>query len=514
MRNSSTSREKLAASLDVLEQLQSDGRRVFKSKELGRIHRERLVRNGFLREVIKGWLISSSPDAHDGDSTPWFASFWMFCATYCQDKFGNNWHLSPEQSLVLHGENTVIPQQLIVQATTGSHNNTTLLFGTSLYDLRIPQMPPTEDVTTLDGMPLLTPAAALVRVSEAFFASYPVEAAIAIGKLTNPSDLIGRLLGGGHTVIAGRLAGAFRRLGQENVANEILAAMKSGGFEARETDPFTPLHSFNSTCLEDPPLVTRIRFLWNEMRQSVIDTFPQAPGLPADPSRYLKNVDDIYQSDAYHSLSIEGYRVTPALIDQVRSGQWNPKDSDAHRQHHNALAARGYWQCFQSVRGAVEKVIKGQNAGELARDSHNDWYRALFQPSVAAGVMPAQTLAGYRKDAVYLKMSRHLPPRAETVRFGMAALFDLLEAEPEPSVRAVLGHWMLGYIHPYVDGNGRIARFLMNLMLASGGYPWTVILVEQRKAYLEALECASVDMDIQPFADFIAHQARLAMTKT
>ena len=56
-------------------------------------------------------------------------------------------------------------------------------------------------------------------------------------------------------------------------------------------------------------------------------------------------------------------------------------------------------------------------------------------------------------------------------RIGRAALFELLENEIEPSVRAVLGHWLFGYIHPYPDGNGRIARFLMNVMLASGGYP-------------------------------------------
>jgi Fic family protein len=64
----------------------------------------------------------------------------------------------------------------------------------------------------------------------------------------------------------------------------------------------------------------------------------------------------------------------------------------------------------------------------------------------------------------------------------MPALFDLLEAEPEPAVRAVLGHWLFGDIHPYMDGNGRMARFLMNAMLASGGYAWTVIRVEERAA--------------------------------
>ena len=42
-------------------------------------------------------------------------------------------------------------------------------------------------------------------------------------------------------------------------------------------------------------------------------------------------------------------------------------------------------------------------------------------------------------------------------------------------------------------------------MLASGGYPWTVIPVEERKAYMAALEKASVENDIEPFAKFLAH---------
>jgi len=61
--------EKLAESLDVLEALQQGNRRVFRSDDLSRVHRERLVENGFLQEVMKGWLISSSPDTEAGEST-------------------------------------------------------------------------------------------------------------------------------------------------------------------------------------------------------------------------------------------------------------------------------------------------------------------------------------------------------------------------------------------------------------------------------------------------------------
>jgi Fic family protein len=94
------------------------------------------------------------------------------------------------------------------------------------------------------------------------------------------------------------------------------------------------------------------------------------------------------------------------------------------------------------------------------------------------------------------------------------ALFDLIEAEQEPSVRAVRGHWLFGYIHPYPDGNGRMARFLMNVLLASGGYPWTVVRVEDRTEYLKALGRTSIDVNARPFASFIAERVRWSLKKT
>jgi Fic family protein len=89
----------------------------------------------------------------------------------------------------------------------------------------------------------------------------------------------------------------------------------------------------------------------------------------------------------------------------------------------------------------------------------------------------------------------------------MPTLSDLMMAEPEASVRAVLGHWLIGYIHPYLDGNGRVARFLMNVMLASGG-PWTIIRLEDRTSYLRALDRARLELDIRLFADLIAERVQ------
>ena len=166
------------------------------------------------------------------------------------------------------------------------------------------------------------------------------------------------------------------------------------------------------------------------------------------------------------------------------------------------------------MKKSVAEIIAGANPGALTRTVHKDWYGELFQPCVAAGLLSARALAGYRNDAVYLRTSRYVPPRWEAVREAMPDLFDLLEKETDAGVRAVLGHWLFGYLHPYPDGNGRMARFLMNTMLASGGYAWTVIRVDDRDAYLSALDHASIDGDIGPFTALIADRVRWSMDQS
>lgn len=123
---------------------------------------------------------------------------------------------------------------------------------------------------------------------------------------------------------------------------------------------------------------------------------------------------------------------------------------------------------------------------------------------MTAGLLKPADLAGYRNDQVYIRNSFHIPPRVQAVRDCMPVFFDLLRKETDPAVRVILGHFVFVYIHPYMDGNGRMGRFLMNAMLAGGGYPWTVIPVERRQEYMQALEQASVDQNVIPFTTFLA----------
>jgi Fic/DOC family len=508
----STPSEKLAQSLEILHGLQNaNGAAAIRANDMTRTHRERLLANGFLQEVIKGWYIPSRPDEVRGESTAWYASFWRFAAVYLETRFGRNWSLSPEQSLSLHGGNWTVPRQLMVRAPKAKNNVTRLPHGTSVLDLNA-ALPKTGDREEKEGLRIFSLESALIECSPQYFSSHAIDARTALATIRDASGLLARLLDGGHSTIAGRLAGAFRNSGRDRIADEIVKTMSAAGYVVRETDPFNDRPVLALPARQVSPYVNRIRLLWQKMREPIIERFPKAPGLPRNASAYMKRVEEAYVSDAYHSLSIEGYRVSTGLIKRVRSGTWNPEKNDQDREQRNAMAARGYWQAYQEVEKSIARVLTGENPGLVADEDHPNWYREMFAPSVTAGILKPSDLAGYRNGQVYIRQSMHVPLNCDAVRDAMPAFFDLLGEEEHPAVRVVSGHFIFVYIHPYMDGNGRMGRFLMNLMMAAGGYPWTVIPVAERHSYMAALEKASVGEEIGSFADLIARLVKGRLT--
>ncbi len=431
-----------------------------------------------------------------------------FIADYARERFGDRWHVNPEQSILLRSGERTLPKQVQLWATGGTNQTVQLPHGCSLFIYKAAKLLPSSAVQDCGGLRLAELPAALVAASPTLFAQNAMAAQIALGSLPDASDLLRMLLDGPHPSVAGRLAGGLRAIGRGALADEILGAMRGAGHAVGEANPFEkPRPALLPGGRSGSPYVQRLRLMWAEMRERAIAAFPRALAAPRDIDALLEDVEARYVTDAYHSLSIEGYRVTATLIEEIRDGNWNPDGDGKDRATRDAMAARGYFETHNLVKDGLVRAIEGENAGTVFRNTLPRWYQALFGPSVQAGILRASDLAGYRNDQVYIRGARHVPPSKEAVRDCMPVLFELLEAEAEPRVRAVLGHFLSVHIHPYMDGNGRLARFLMNLMLVPAGHVWTVIPVERRKEYMDALEQASSFADIAPFAAFIAELA-------
>ena len=323
---------------------------------------------------MKGWYIPSRPDERPGDTTPWYSAFWEFMADYANDRFEDQWCLSPEQSILLHVGNRSVPNQLIIRAPKGGNKPIDLIHGTSIFDFR-GSIPNAKATTTLDLLNVYDLPNALIDSNAIFFARNPTDARAALAAIPGASTLLPRLLDRGHSTIAGRLCGAFRNIGRDDVADEIKKTMKSVGYEVSETDPFQEKLQWNISQRTDSPRAARLRLMWQTMRKQIVGKFPQAPKKTIRPKQYLQQVEEAYVRDAYHSLSIEGYQVSPELIEKVRSGKWNPLGSQEDLKQQNALAARGYFQAFESVKKSLQRVLNGDNAGKVAVQDHSDWYR-------------------------------------------------------------------------------------------------------------------------------------------
>ncbi|MEI6387868.1 MAG: Fic family protein [Spirochaetota bacterium] len=113
----------------------------------------------------------------------------------------------------------------------------------------------------------------------------------------------------------------------------------------------------------------------------------------------------------------------------------------------------------------------------------------------------------YRTVNVQISGARHRPPEHFKLLDEMEAFFAWYQGEAQslhPVHRAADLHSKFVKIHPFVDGNGRTARLLMNLELIKAGFPPSILQVERRMEYYEALDRAHVDGDELPFLALMA----------
>lgn len=481
---------------------------VVQAQEVQRKDRELLLRTGWLQEVMKGWYFLSRPDLLRGDSTAWYVHFWDFLRVYLNKRFGEEYCLSADSSLAIYTQMSLIPSQIIVLVAKGGSNHYPLLHNTSILIYADAKNMPAERVT-VNGLQCMSLMMALCRVSPTYFVKQRENAEIALRLVKNPSDLSLVLIKNNYKSAASRLMGAYQEIGDVEFARKIERDLEAAGIFVSPENPFIQHHSSISIKRERSPCAARIEAIWSAERDSVIKVFPVAPGLPKNQAAYLTHIDDMYAEDAYNSLSIEGYKVTDALIQRVKTQDWNPDANPDDRDVKNGLAARGYFEAFQVVKGSVARILSGVSPGQVLSEELQTWYQKLFRPHVQAGILSIEHLIGYRNDRVYIRGSRHLPPPKEAVPDAMDALFDCIKNESSAGVRAILGHYLFVFIHPYMDGNGRIARFLMNALFASGGYPWTIIENAKRDLYMDALRIADEERNLEVFAKFVRGEMRI-----
>lgn len=503
-----THQEKLASALQEAQTHAVDN--IVQSSALTGPNRTLLVKEGFLKLIIKSWYLLDADIGVSvaGDSVLWYEGLWSFIGQYVSSKYAGGYWLSPVDSLNVQTSNTTLPKQLIINTTAKASNIISLPKGLSLCVVGGGKLPSTLELK--QGVMVHTLESALANLLPKNFID---TGAIQIGLTKSDTSQLALGIADNRNMKSGnRLLGAYFELGMDTEAEMFKTQVRAlAGLELKPSNPFE--HKPNRFTVEhrEAPSAMRVRQLWANFRGDIVAEFegvqPSSAFYKTDIETVLTKLDEIHVQDAYHSLSIEGYRVTTELIEKIRSGQWSPNSNDQDKANLNVLAAKGYNIAFNRLKDSIRsRHAESGNQTGLARKIQlgvTQWYTGLFQPQVDAGMLTAISIAGFRKGPIYIRGSRHVPLPSEQLMDCMSALYQLCEEEPNALVRAVLAHFCLGYIHPFSDGNGRTARFLMNFLLLVNGYPWTLIKLENRKRYMECLEAASCDKDIKPFAKFI-----------
>ncbi len=156
---------------------------------------------------------------------------------------------------------------------------------------------------------------------------------------------------------------------------------------------------------------------------------------------------------------------------------------------------------------------------EIAGNSEPITERNLLQiHSLILQGIDNQNAGKYRNVQVLISGAKHVPPQPFLVPKQMEDLFiwynenkDLLH----PIELSAEMHERLVTIHPFIDGNGRTSRLLMNLILLQNGFPIAILKgdTESRLKYYGALETAQTENDKQPFLDLIKDNVRETMQR-
>ena len=210
----------------------------------------------------------------------------------------------------------------------------------------------------------------------------------------------------------------------------------------------------------------------------------------------------------YHSNSIEGnsltYGETIAFLMEGLTAKGKPFKDHLDIKGHNE-AINYLMEMIKNHQELTEKAIR-----ELHEVILVEPYKTPAQTQGGVWVEKEVTLGAYKKQPNHVKTPTdeiHYYATPEETPSKMADLMGWLHEEQEkkelhPLAIAAIFHYRFVAIHPFDDGNGRMSRLLMNLLLMQDGYPPVVIKQEERNLYYNALRQADAG-DLGAFVEFI-----------
>ena len=204
----------------------------------------------------------------------------------------------------------------------------------------------------------------------------------------------------------------------------------------------------------------------------------------------MQNYNQAFEIEYTHnSTAIEGNTLsliqTKALLeDQISVGGKRLREIYEIVNHNKAY--QYVKSCIDEGKPLNEKRVK-------------DMHAILMENIMIGGI--------YRNVDVYISGARHTPPSPNEANKQVKNFYADLPDKKTKMNEIELAAWTHAEfvkIHPFVDGNGRTSRLIMNYQLMAHDFLPISIAKESRLEYFEALESYAVDADLKPFVDFIA----------
>lgn len=224
------------------------------------------------------------------------------------------------------------------------------------------------------------------------------------------------------------------------------------------------------------------------MLQRITEKKTQLDAARPLPKNTLKSLQEkLFLEWTYHSNAIEGNTLTinetKVVLEGITIG------GKTLREHLEVINHQDAITYVETIVQKKEKLSEWQikNIHRLVLKGIDDEY---------AGV--------YRDEQVFISGANHVPPAHYLIHEKMKEMMEWYVEEGNslhPIQRGAMLHAIFVGIHPFIDGNGRTARLLLNLELMKDGFPPVIIKVENRLNYYEALDKAHMTED---FSDFIA----------